>query len=177
MAKILMILSIISIFSACGTKNENIDKNVYNIQDSVKKSDDGKISEPYHLSPNQAIIKLNDEEFKMLIGGEYKSRNPDENDIGLAVKIIQQCFENQKRGTVNYLLDKTPGDYKQQYVGILASNGDKMLWVNFFNKSLKDYENWQSQVVTSYGGGNNFFNIKVNLTQNTYTDLKINENK
>ena len=176
MNKILMILSILML-SSCSTKEQHTsgkDTSGISHTDSTRKIDGGKQTSTYQLSPNQVVIKLNDDDFNKLIGKNNRSWTPDENNIGSAEKLIQQCFDDQKRGTVNYLLERTPGEYNHQFVGYLAPNGDKMIWVNCFKRPKEDYPEWKHQIIIAEGGGNNFFNLKVNLSQSTYTNLKIN---
>jgi hypothetical protein len=62
--------------------------------------------------------------------------------------------------------------YYRQYVPIINENGEKEVWVNFFCSTMRD--NWETDLVMVHDGGNCFFNIKVNLTKKTYSDLSIN---
>ena len=62
--------------------------------------------------------------------------------------------------------------YYRQYVPVINENGEKEVWINFFCSTMKD--NWETDLVMVHDGGNCFFNIKVNLTNNTYSDLRIN---
>jgi hypothetical protein len=62
--------------------------------------------------------------------------------------------------------------YHRQYVSVIDSNGEKIVWVNFFCSTFND--NWKKELVMVHDGGNCFFNIKINLTRKTYSDLRIN---
>ena len=63
--------------------------------------------------------------------------------------------------------------FKRQYVSTINEKGEKEIWVNFF---CNDWNNdkWKLKIMTVKDGGNCYFNIKVNLTDKTYSDLRIN---
>ena len=65
-------------------------------------------------------------------------------------------------------LNKT---YYRQYFPVLNEKGEKEIWINFIC-SLKD--NWKTDLIIVMDGGNCYFNIKINLTNKTYSELSIN---
>ncbi len=178
MFKFIMILSIM-VIASCGTKQETTEKTgeKNSNQDTVKKNEQSIQKPIYQLSPNQVVIKLNDKDFNNLIGSKFTSWTPEEKDIESAESLIKDCFENMKKGTVNYFLNRSPDEYNHQFVGFIDDKGYSVLWVNCFKRPEEDYPEWKHQIILAQGGGNNFFNLKVNISNNSYYDLKINGNK
>lgn len=60
----------------------------------------------------------------------------------------------------------------RQYVPVINQKGEKEIWVNFFCDSM--YTDWKNHIVKVFDGGNCYFNIKVNLTTNSYSKLIVN---
>ncbi len=66
-----------------------------------------------------------------------------------------------------------PDGYKRQYLPIINDKGEKEIWINFFCSDFGS-DNWKSEIIIVEDGGNCYFNIKVNLTSMTYSELSIN---
>ena len=64
--------------------------------------------------------------------------------------------------------------YYRQYFPVINDKGEKEIWINFFCSTMND--NWKTDLVIVSDGGNCYFNIKINLTKNTSSDLRINGN-
>ena len=62
---------------------------------------------------------------------------------------------------------------KRQYVPIINEKGEKEVWINFFCNDWKS-DNWRKDLKLVHDGGNCYFNLKVNLTNKTYSELGIN---
>jgi hypothetical protein len=63
-------------------------------------------------------------------------------------------------------------NYRRQYIATLNINGEKEVWINCFCE--KPLKNWRKELVMVFDGGNCFFNLKINLTQNNYYELFVN---
>lgn len=63
--------------------------------------------------------------------------------------------------------------YYKQFIAVIDSKGDKVVWVNCF---CSNYEkiNWHQRIIGVLDGGACYFNLKINLTKGTYYDLAIN---
>ncbi|WP_460470295.1 hypothetical protein [Emticicia fontis] len=61
--------------------------------------------------------------------------------------------------------------YKRQYVAIINAKGEKEVWINCFCSNPKY---WEKYIVEVLDGGNCYFNLKINLTKDTYYDLIVN---
>lgn len=63
--------------------------------------------------------------------------------------------------------------FKRQYVPVINDKGEKEIWINFFCDDLGN-ETWKVDLVVVDDGGNCFFNLKVNLTNKSYSELSVN---
>ena len=105
-----------------------------------------------------------------------------ENILNLAVK------ENNERQKIN--LKKHNEEYpknkwnktgfelklkgkKRQYVPVINEKGEKEIWINFFCNDWKS-DSWKTDLMIVNDGGNCYFNLKVNLTNKSYSELRIN---
>ena len=174
----LMLLTILP-FIACGNKQADIDKQNKNQTDTIKsvgdKSDTGNVKQTgYTLEPYEVVIKPSDELIKSILGDKLKYRNPEPAEIPAAEKLLKECFDKDKSGTVDHFLNRNLDEYNRQFIGATDDAGDRILYVNCFAKSGKDDDAWKNKLIVSTGGGNNFFNVKINITKSAYYDLKIN---
>ncbi|WP_340064426.1 hypothetical protein [Ascidiimonas aurantiaca] len=64
-------------------------------------------------------------------------------------------------------------DKKRQYVPVINEKGEKEIWINFFCNDWES-DDWKKDLMIVHDGGNCYFNIKVNLTNKTYSELRIN---
>jgi hypothetical protein len=172
MIKLAVFLSILT-FVSCNNRQTTPQKK----DSTISKTDSVKQVSKFELKPYQVIIKPGEKEFKEIFGDKYSQRTPDDYEIGIAELQMDELFYNMKRGTVNYLLDRSPGDYNRQFVGALNENGEKIIWINCFCKPEKENEDWKHKLIIAMGGGTCFFNFKVNVTKNEYYDFKVNGNK
>jgi hypothetical protein len=62
---------------------------------------------------------------------------------------------------------------KRQYIPVINENGEKEVWINFFCNDWGS-ENWKSEIMIVMDGGNCYFNLKINLTKGSYSELYIN---
>ena len=63
--------------------------------------------------------------------------------------------------------------YKRQYIAVINQNGDKEVWINCLCDSFHD-DNWKTQIVMVFDGGNCFFNLKINLTKRLIYNFSVN---
>ena len=64
-------------------------------------------------------------------------------------------------------------NYKRQFIPVTNEKGEKVVWVNCF---CDEKEYWRKSIVFVLDGGNCYFNVKINLTQRTYYNLRVNGN-
>lgn len=168
--KHILLLIVVFAFTACGAKNTDL-KKTENKTDLPKEQVKQKAGD---LKPYQALLEFKDAP-GWIFPKDYKSYTADESDIEAAEKLLQYAFDDQKRPTVNRVAGKTLDEYNRQFVFALNDKGEKIAWINCFCKSQEsDFKNWNTNVVMVKDGGNCFFNAKVNLTLNTYTEFNVN---
>lgn len=182
MYKLIIVLSLL-LFVSCGNKQNEIDgKNIKDRgntkqDDTIRQNRDTLQGSNYELKDYEVIINPTDKEFSDVFGDKYKRRTPDVSDIEIAEMVLSQGVYDQKRGTVDRLLDRKLEEYNRQFVGATDSAGDKIVWINCFSKPEKPNDEWKHKLIIAMGGGNSFFNLKVNVTKNTYTDFFVNGSK
>ena len=64
-------------------------------------------------------------------------------------------------------------EFKRQYIPVINTEGEKIIWINFFCHDM-DVSNWKSDIIMVRDGGNCYFNLKVNLTKKTFFDFQVN---
>jgi hypothetical protein len=128
----------------------------------------------YELKPNQAIVPAI-EKMEWAFGKNYKQWTPAGNDIETAEKLLKECFDRGKSGTLNLFQDRTLDDYNRQFIGAVIEGGNRVILVNCFCKSEeKTLKNWKNELVLVADGGNCFFHLKVNIDTGRYYGLMVN---
>jgi hypothetical protein len=128
----------------------------------------------YTLNSHKVILPA-DPGMEGTFGKNYKNWNPPDNDIETADKLFIEGFNDQKRGTVNRVLNRKPEEYYRQYVGAIDSTGDKIIWINCFcEKEADTFKEWKEKIFYVADGGNCFINVKTNISKNKYTEFNVN---
>lgn len=117
--------------------------------------------QPMNQSQNYTIFPETYE--TAVFGGERFT--PSDQDVQNGLQIL----ESQLKDNTNI---RDLAEYKIQFIGYLNEAGEKILLANYFcNHSDVDWENtW----IGVDGGGNCFFEVKVNLDKKEVFDLSIN---
>ena len=63
--------------------------------------------------------------------------------------------------------------YYRQYIVVFNKRGEKEVWVNCFC-NIQSLDNWREKPVIVMGGGNCFFNVRINLTRKSFSDFMVN---
>ncbi|HEY2349708.1 MAG TPA: hypothetical protein VGH64_11855 [Puia sp.] len=63
--------------------------------------------------------------------------------------------------------------YYRQYMVVYNKNGEKEVWVNCFC-NIQSLGYWREKAVIVMGGGNCFFNVRINLTRKSFSDFMVN---
>jgi hypothetical protein len=63
--------------------------------------------------------------------------------------------------------------YYRQYIVVYNKRGEKEVWVNCFC-NIQSLDNWREKAVIVMGGGNCFFNVRINLTRKSFSDFMVN---
>lgn len=73
---------------------------------------------------------------------------------------------------IDYLIEDFE-NYLRQYVPFTNEFGEKIIWVNAFCSTPKNWD-WQTQILGTDDGGNCYFNLSINLTQKTCHEIRVN---
>ncbi|MEI3796510.1 MULTISPECIES: hypothetical protein [unclassified Chitinophaga] len=73
-------------------------------------------------------------------------------------------------GTIYHHLDA----YLRQYVGFIDPLGNKVIWVNFVRAERRHEERLEKFAIEVSDGGANYWNVKVDLTENNTFGLRVN---
>jgi len=180
----LILVFLVAFIISCGSKIENkndkTDKTEKNEKmpkpDTIVEFKPKEEPKDPNLRSKQTIIS-SVSGLDSVFGKNYNNWTPSDDDIEQAEKLFREAFDDQKRGTVDWVLYRTFDEYYRQYVGAIDSSGDKVIWINCFCESQKNlFKNWKDKIVMVKKGGNCFLNVSVNLTKNKYILFKVNEN-
>ncbi len=174
MIKILTI-SLIVFFTSCqnSTKTDNqTDSNTeFAIPDSLYSVVKYK-REMSHPFENGESTDLNVEELKTV--EEILKRAVNENNQIQKDALQKQNAENPGNKWTETGFELETENYYRQYIPIINEKGEKEVWVNLSCKEFHD-ENWKNELLPPVeDGGNCYFNVKINLIQKSYRDLRIN---
>ena len=78
---------------------------------------------------------------------------------------------NQTEGCPNII--KKLCKYRRQYFGFINTKGEKIIWINFFwNKEFNDKAKYE--LIGVNDGCSYYWNIEVNITTNSLSNLQVN---
>ncbi len=89
-------------------------------------------------------------------------------DIKTIDEIFRDCISKNN-------IDTSYFHYKRQYVPFIDKTGKKKIWINCFCSDLNDeFPNWKKSIVIVDDGGSCFFNIMINLVDNSFSNFEVN---
>ncbi|HEY8390652.1 MAG TPA: hypothetical protein VIL26_06880 [Clostridia bacterium] len=87
--------------------------------------------------------------------------------------ILNSSKVNQSKGCPN--INQRLSKYCRQYFGFINTRGEKIIWVNlFWNKDLKARAKYD--LISVNDGCSYYWNVEVNITARTLSNLQINGN-
>ncbi|MCC6865265.1 MAG: hypothetical protein IT280_03810 [Ignavibacteria bacterium] len=132
------------------------------------------VSNDLVLKDYQTVIAAS-QKMEFAFGRNYKTYEPSQNDINLAEKLLAECFNKEVSGTYNPFFGRKLDQYYRQFVPAEMEGGDKIIWINcFIYADSEILKKWKTDILYVADGGNAFFNLKVNLTRETYYGLMVN---
>ncbi|OQP66504.1 hypothetical protein A3860_13545 [Niastella vici] len=84
-------------------------------------------------------------------------------ELSLVDSILQQCINDYDLMNISA--------YKRQYVPAINDKGEKVVWVNCFCGTSR---NWKKDLIVVNDGGSCYFNVTINLTSHKYENLIVN---
>lgn len=172
--KMLMIISLISIYACHETQDMTANKIEKDIQAKFELPSSEyvilsshsdlifKAGEPTNLNQAELI------EIEQILKLAIKENNEEQK---LLLKNHNEQYPQQIWSETGFEL-KIDG-FKRQYVPIINEQGEKEIWINFFCDDWGN-EDWKNELMEVDDGGNCYFNLKVNITKKSYSELYIN---
>lgn len=176
MVKALIFIILISISSCNGTKKATEIESTENTQTEFKLAESDFVILPFNkdwhwIFKDVKPTKLTQSELieiENILKIAVKENN-EKQKINL-IKHNQEYPKNKWKETGFEI--KLKGK-KRQYVPVINEKGEKEVWINFFCEDWES-DNWKKDLMHVLDGGNCYFNLKVNLTNKTYSELGIN---
>ena len=111
------------------------------------------------------------------------SFTPSKEDIEDVEQILKQHFQDnfKNRSVMKYygyprLNRKTLKNYIRQYVGVLAENGNKVIFINFIHKKdeIISLEDIKKDLIYVLDGGTYYWRIHIDITLKKIINMEIN---
>ena len=88
-------------------------------------------------------------------------------------KILKKAVESYNKEIKNNFFAIRPlAVYRKQFVPVINRKGEKEVWVNCLCDD--DDDDWKKGIIMVDDGGNCYFNLKINLTKKTFSQIMIN---
>ena len=121
-----------------------------------------------HIDPNNiAIFNLDSEPWLRQRFENPKAYFLNNADIDIINKVFKQCVSKNNIDT-NYF------HYRKQYVPFIDKSGKRKVWINCFCEGSDDFSYWKKHIVFVDDGGRCFFNVIIDITDNTFSNLQVN---
>ena len=149
----------------------------------------GLISRGQSASPDHFVILPFDTAVYTSLPQDGKPATLNNDDFANIDRVLSYCVNKYNRSqTTVYreIVKKLPDQdlkindyvidlkrYYRQYIVVYNKRGEKEVWVNCFC-NIQSLDNWREKVVTVMGGGNCFFNVRINLTRKSFSDFMVN---
>jgi len=105
---------------------------------------------------------------------------PTKDEVNQAEEIIKEQLKELNKDLLNQtskcpVIHKKLSKYKRQYVGIITTQGEKIVWVNFvWEKDISVLQKWKDEIIIVLDGCSYYWNVKVNLDKEKLFDLSVN---
>jgi hypothetical protein len=105
---------------------------------------------------------------------------PQQLDVLKAEKTLKEQLNSLNKDLLNQTgncpdIHKNLKKYKRQYIGVIAENGDCIIWINFiWIKDKESIKKINDEIIIILDGCSYYWNVKVNLTKGKLFDLSIN---
>lgn len=91
----------------------------------------------------------------------------EQNELVNVDEILNKCFSENKEKL------RKKENYINQCIAVINEKGEKEIWMSCFCKEKNEKNRFKYYLKMMSGGGNCNVNLKINLTQNNYSDLNI----
>jgi hypothetical protein len=102
--------------------------------------------------------------------GTAKSFRLTNTDLKTIIELYKKCVHENNIDTSHF-------HYRRQYVPFIDTDGHRKVWINCFCSDFNfSYPFWKKSIVLVDDGGSCFFNVVINLTDNSFTNFEVNGN-
>ncbi|MFT4602098.1 MAG: hypothetical protein ACI857_002284 [Arenicella sp.] len=132
-------------------------------------TDDNSVLLEYDFAQEQGHTSI------VLTGENYELSKEDLKKVD---KILSECISNNKSGQNNDFGRIGDKAYYYQLLATKDTNGDVFVFINALNRASIDSWNskvsWREELKEVYDGGNSFWRVNIDLTNNSWSDLYVN---
>ncbi|MEO7214099.1 hypothetical protein [Mucilaginibacter sp.] len=118
-----------------------------------------------------AVLPFNKGRDGFIFSKNFEPATISAKEIQMIEKIISVTTTEHNKQSKSRI--SNPGKYYKQIIAVTNLKGEKEVWVNCFCTAYEK-RHWRKGVVLVLDGGPCFFNIKINLSNNTVMSLAVN---
>ncbi|SHH88260.1 hypothetical protein [Flavobacterium defluvii] len=133
------------------------------------------------VTSNKIAIINSSENISWITKKSYKSWNPNQSELILIDSVLEKAI-NERRFL--FLKKQSLLELKERYMQYLCyinDDGDKIVYINSFCDIPTIYKNgkeelldWQNEMIDIADGGSCYWNMKINISTQSYFELMIN---
>jgi hypothetical protein len=134
------------------------------------------------MGDEKLAIISNPEYTKFILGMTFEIWKPEESDLKKVDEILSKAIsDNQFYFLKTKQLSEIKKNYRQ-YLCYINEKGEKVIYINSMCELPIDYDkdnnpikfDWKNEMNRTADGGDCYWNIKINLTTNTYYEFMVN---
>ncbi|OWP85578.1 hypothetical protein BWK60_13375 [Flavobacterium covae] len=115
----------------------------------------------------------------MSIENQEKRYTPTKNEIYDIEDLLKKEISCMNKNLINQpkgfpKIHRKMGKYIRQYVGFINKSNEKVIWINFIWKDNYTKKQLSEDIINVHDGGSYYWNIQINLTKKTLSNLQIN---
>ncbi|SEO96834.1 hypothetical protein SAMN05444671_3853 [Flavobacterium sp. CF108] len=130
---------------------------------------------------NRIVIINSSENIKWISKKAYKPWNPNKSELNIIDSVLEKAVIDKRSLFLKQQSLKELKERYMQYLCYINDDGDKIVYINSFCKVPTIYHNgkeklldWQNEMIDIADGGSCYWNIKINISTQSYFELMIN---
>lgn len=88
--------------------------------------------------------------------------------------IVNELINKALKENISISNNRNANQYLKQCVVSYNEKGEKIIWVNCLKKKIGHENNWKNGILQILDGGDNYFNLKINMSTKTYSEMYVN---
>jgi hypothetical protein len=145
---------------------------VYGHKTNISPKRISRLSKPIDTS-KYVILKF-DKENTHLFNKNVTPATLSSEEIEKIESLISTAVTKHNKKFGKYSNVENPSKYYKQFIAVINSTGEKEVWINCRCSIQGIEKEWKNDVVSTFDGGPCYFNLKINLNENTVFDLMVN---